>query len=85
MEITGAQCPAYLLLVLCQSFLLLDKLPYKAKESYMPLAKELLALAKGATPDSGGRERLQSRSRLKLCLFYSSAHSIIVIIIIIIS
>ena len=43
------QSPAYLLLVLCQSFLLLDKLLSKAKECYLPLAKGLLALAKGAT------------------------------------
>ena len=67
------QCPAYLLLVLCQRLLLLDKMPSKAKEFYLPFAKGLLALAKGATPDSGGRERPHSRSRLKLCLSYSSA------------
>ena len=77
------QGPAYLLLVLCQSSLL-DTLSFKAEESYLPLAKGLLALAKGATPDSGGRERPHSRSRLKLCLSYSSAHIIIIIIIIII-
>ena len=51
---------------LCQGFLLLDKLPSKARESYLPLAEGLLALAKGATPDSGEREGPQSRSRLKL-------------------
>ena len=34
--------PAYLLLVLCQSFLLLDKLPSKAKESLLLLLLLLL-------------------------------------------
>ena len=66
------QCPTYLLLVLSQSFRL-DNLPSKTKESYLPLATALLALAKGATPDSGGRECPHSRSRLKLCLSNSSA------------
>ena len=31
----------------------------------MGVAKGLLALAKGATPDSGGRERPHSRGRLR--------------------
>ena len=45
----------------------------KAKESYLLLAKGLLALAKGGTSDSGGQERPHSPSRLNLCLSYSSA------------
>ena len=57
------------------SFLLLDKLPSTAKES---LARELLKLAEGVTPNSGERERSHSHGRLKLCLSYSSAYIIIV-------
>ena len=55
----------------------------KAKESYLRLAKGLLALAKGATPDSGGRERQHSHSRLKLRLSCFIAHIIVIITIII--
>ena len=51
-----------------QSFLLLDKLLSKAKESYLPLSKGLLELAKDATLDSGGQEHPHSHSRLKLLL-----------------
>ena len=70
------QCLAYLFLVLCQSFFLLDKLSSKAKESYLPLAKGLLALAKAATPNSGGRQSPHSLRQLKLCLSYSSVQSL---------
>ena len=58
-----------------RSFLLLDKLPSKAKES---LARELLKLAEGVTPNSVEREHSHFHGRLKLCLSYSSAYIIIV-------
>ena len=65
-----------------RSFLLLDKLLSKAKESYLPLAKELLTLAKGVTPDSAGQERSHSHGRLKLRLSYSRAYIIIIMFLI---
>ena len=68
------QFSAYLLLVLSRSYFLPNKLQSKAKESNLPLAKDLLALAKGATLDYGGWKLPDSCSRLKLCLSYSSAH-----------